>query len=103
MIDTKNRSKRPKAVQNENHNLNHQIIALQNNSSVIIQNQGMAGYAPKKFYGLPKEELLLWFQEFRQWVEVSGIDIGAGDAGGVRNRAQVHGVFEICMKDDTKD
>src|SRR5207237_2775055 len=44
------------ALRNENHNLNHQIIALQNNSSVIIQNQSMAGYAPKKFRGLPGED-----------------------------------------------
>ena len=47
----------------------------------------MAGYAPKKFCGLPGEDPLLWFQEFRQWVEASGIDVGAGGAGGVRNRA----------------
>ena len=36
--------------------MNHQIIALQNNPPVIIQNQGMAGYAPKKFCGLPGED-----------------------------------------------
>ena len=91
------------AVRNDNHNLNHQIIALQNNSSVIIQNQGMAGYAPKKFRGLPGEDPLLWFQEFRQWVEASGIDVRVGGAGGVRNRARVLGVFETCMEDDARD
>ena len=47
------------ALQNENHNLNHRIIALQNNPPVIIQNQGMAGYAPKKFCGLLREDPLL--------------------------------------------
>ena len=91
------------AVRNDNHNLNHQIIALQNNPPVIIQNQGMAGYAPKKFRGLPGEDPSLWFQEFRQWVEASGIDVGAGGAGGVRNRARVLGVFETCMEDDARD
>src|ERR1041384_6684785 len=91
------------AVRNENQNLNHQIIALQNNPPVIIQNQGMAGYAPKKFRGLPGEDPLLWFQEFRQWVEASGIDVGAGGANGVRNRARVLGVFETCMEDDARD
>ena len=40
----------------------------------------MAGYASKKFHGLPGEDPLLWFQEFRQWVEASGIDVGAGGA-----------------------
>ena len=63
----------------------------------------MAGYAPKKFRGLPGEDPLLWFQEFRQWVEASGIDIGAGGANGVRNRARVLGVFETCMEDDARD
>ena len=57
--------------------MNHQIIVLQNNPPIIIQNQGMAGYAPKKFRGLPGEDPLLWFQEFRQWVKVSGIDVEA--------------------------
>src|ERR1051325_7956137 len=91
------------AVRNENQNLNHQIIALQNNPPIIIQNQGMAEYAPKKFRGLPGEDPLLWFQEFRQWVEASGIDVGAGGAGGVRNRARVLGIFETCMEDDARD
>ncbi len=91
------------ALRNENHNLNHRIIALQNNPPVIIQNQGMAGYAPKKFRGLPGEDPLLWFQEFRQWVEASGIDVGAGGAGGIRNRARILGVFETCMEDDARD
>ena len=63
----------------------------------------MAGYAPKKLRGLPGEDPLLWFQEFRQWVEASGIDIGAVGAGGVRNRARVLGVFETCMKDNARD
>src|ERR1043166_6489227 len=72
-------------LRNENHNLNHQIITLQNNLPVIIQNQGMVGYAPKKFRGLPGEDPLLWFQEFRQWVETLGIDVGTSGAGGVRN------------------
>ena len=63
----------------------------------------MAGYALKKFRGLPGEDLLLWFQEFRQWVETSGIDVGAGGAGGIRNRARVLGVFETCMEDDARD
>ena len=47
------------ALRNENHNLNHQIIALQNNPPIIIQNQGMAEYAPKKFCGLSGEDPLL--------------------------------------------
>src|SRR5947207_82186 len=85
------------ALRNENHNLNHQIIALQNNPPVIIQNQGMAGYAPKKFCGLLGEDLLLWFQEFRQWVKASGIDIGTVGASGVRNRARVLGVLWKMM------
>src|SRR2546429_9738757 len=91
------------AVRNENHNLNHQIIALQNNPLVIIQNQGIAGYAPKKFCGLLGEDLLLWFQEFRQWVEASGIDVGAGGADCIRNRARVLRVFETYIEDDTRD
>ena len=48
------------ALRNENHNLNHQIIVLQNNPPVIIQNQGMARYVPKKFRDLPGEDPLLW-------------------------------------------
>jgi len=47
----------------------------------------MAEYAPKKFRGLPEKDLLFWFQEFRQWVEASGIDVGAVGASSVRNRA----------------
>jgi len=81
----------------------NQIIALQNNLPVIIQNQGMAEYASKRFCSLPGKDLLLWFQEFRQWVEASGIDIGAGGAGSVRNRARVLEVFETCMEDDARD
>ena len=57
----------------------------------------MAGYAPKKFCGLPGEDPLLWFQKFRQWVEASGIDVEVVGAGGVKNRARVLGVFETCM------
>ena len=63
----------------------------------------MAGYAPKKFCGLLGEDPLLWFQEFRQWVKASGIDIGTVGASGVRNRARVLGVFETCMEDDARD
>ena len=36
-------------------------------------------------------------------VEASGIDVGAGDAGGIKNRARVLGVFETCMEDDARD
>src|SRR5437763_13709939 len=37
------------ALRNDNHNLNHQSIALQNNFLIIIQNQSMAEYVPKNF------------------------------------------------------
>ena len=86
------------AVRNDNQNLNQQVIALQNNPPVI-HNQGMAGYAPKKFRGLPGEDPLLWLQEFRQWCESAGLDAGA-DA---RTRTRILGVFETCMEDDARD
>jgi len=78
--------------------LNQQVIALQNNPPVI-HNQGMAGYAPKKFRGLPGEDPLLWLQEFRQWCESAGLDAGAN----ARTRTRILGVFETCMEDDARD
>jgi len=86
------------AVRNDNQNLNQQVIALQNNPPVI-HNQGMAGYAPKKFRGLPGEDPLLWLQEFRQWCESAGLDAGAN----ARTRTRILGVFETCMEDDARD
>jgi hypothetical protein len=86
------------AVRNDNQNLNQQVIVLQNNPPVI-HNQGMAGYAPKKFRGLPGEDPLLWLQEFRQWCESAGLDAGAN----ARTRTRILGVFETCMEDDARD
>ncbi|CAJ0745870.1 434_t:CDS:2, partial [Entrophospora sp. SA101] len=63
------------------------------------QRHGMAGYELPKFHGRAGEDPEVFLTDFQRWCETANYDPNAGH----NMRMRIHGIFETCLLDDSKD